>query len=244
MENATDALKIAFAVLVFTLALGVSMLMFTKLNEVSSFVISSTDSTQYYEYETADATKKSRIVGIETIIPTLYKYYKENYTVIFLDKGNKGPLGLYNCAVQTSSWGNRLNGSTDDDGIGTIGKYYTNNKAQYESNDRKPVCSFDVDEEKLRHEPWVGKPEDFKANLDAFLSGGKFYYPSDPSKVAYNYANQYGGFIERCKKYNYKFEEMLGEYTYNVESSSGTSGLDNALLKNRKKRVIVYKLVS
>lgn len=241
MENATDALKIAFAVLAFTLALGVSMLMFTKLNEVSSFVISSKDVTQYYEYVDADAAKKSRIVGIETIIPTLYKYYKENYTVIFLDK-NGNPLNLYRCAIQPSTWGNRLNTSTDDDGIGTIGKYYTNNKASYASNDTKPVCTFDVDEEKLRHEPWVGKPEDFKTNLDAFLSGGKFYDPGNPTRVAYDYSAQYGGFISRFN--GKKFKEMLGEYTYNVESSGGSSGLENSLLKNRKKRVIVYQLQS
>ncbi len=159
MENATDALKIAFAVLVFTMALSISMVMFSRLNDVSSFVISSTDITQYYEYEGADVNKTNRIVGIETIIPTLYKYYKENYTVIFL-KEDGTPLGLYKSVTDRNLWGNGV-----DDSTGNIGKYYSSN------SDNEKVCSFDVDEELTRHEPWTGTTEDYKNNLDAFLKG-------------------------------------------------------------------------
>ena len=49
MENATDALKMAFAVIVFTMALTIAIIMFSQLNQVSKIVISSTDITQYYE---------------------------------------------------------------------------------------------------------------------------------------------------------------------------------------------------
>ena len=86
MENATDALKMAFAVIVFTMALTIAIIMFSQLNQVSKIVISSTDITQYYEYEIATNEEQTRIVGLENIIPTLYKYYKENYTVLFLAK--------------------------------------------------------------------------------------------------------------------------------------------------------------
>ena len=75
MENATDALKMAFAVLVFTMALSISVYMFSQLNQVSKAMIASTDSTAYYQYIRTDENSKNyRIVGLETIIPTLYKY--------------------------------------------------------------------------------------------------------------------------------------------------------------------------
>ncbi len=239
MENATDALKIAFAVIAFTIALSVAMIMFTKLNETSSFIISSTDNTKYYEYEGADINKTSRIVGLETIIPTLYKYYKENYTVIFLnEQGN--PLGLYKTNTEKYLWGNGLNDEGINENAGNIGKYYTSDKSQYANRDNEKVCAFDVDEEIIRHEPWTGTTEDYKKNLDAFLNGGKFNYPSDPTKVAYDYSKEVGtntgGFIANYG--NRKFKEMLGEYTYNT----GDETSQNGLLKNKKKRVVVYQL--
>ena len=237
MENATDALYIGFAVLVFVLALTISITMFTQLNRVSSIVISSTDITNFYEYEGSDANKTSRIVGLETIIPTLYKYYKENYTVIFIDSTGK-PLHLYNSISNRDLWGNGINSATGKDpNIGNIGKYYTENKNLYEQYDNYPVCAFDYDEEIIRHEPWIGNSEDYKRNIDAFLNGGIFSYSSNPGQIAYNYTTEIGngGFIGQygC----YKFKEMIGEYTYNISSTN-----DNELLKNRKKRVIIYQI--
>ena len=85
MENAVDALKIAFGVFVFTIALSISIYMFTMARETSDTVLQSSDVTKLMEYiEASDMIGEDRIVGLETIIPTLYKYYKENYTVIFL----------------------------------------------------------------------------------------------------------------------------------------------------------------
>ena len=82
MENAVDALKMAFAVLFFVGALGISMVTFTKARETADILLYSKDSTNYYEY-VEPSKNKSRVVGVETIIPTLYRYYKENYTVVF-----------------------------------------------------------------------------------------------------------------------------------------------------------------
>ena len=122
MENATDALKIAFAVLVFTMALTIAITMFSQLNQVSKIVIEGTDNTKYYEYKITTNEEKTRIVGLENIIPTLYKYYKENYTVLFLDK-NGEPLNLYESQMDdTNLW---ADANTD---IKVIGKYYKNNR--------------------------------------------------------------------------------------------------------------------
>lgn len=231
MENATDALKMAFAVIVFVMALTIAIMMFSQLNQVSKLVVSSSDITKYYEYETATDEEQTRIVGLETIIPTLYKYYKENYTVLFLDKGG-APLELYKSQTNQNLWSEK----------GSIGKYYTTDENKYTTYDQKPVCAFDVDEETIRHEPWTGNLSDYKENLDAFLNGGTFYYKSGGTDSAGRKGYKYPGFIKDYK--NLKFKETLGEYKYNQYNSTEDKDTENisTLLKNRKKRVIIYQL--
>lgn len=225
MENATDALKMGFAVIVFVMALTIAVIMFSQLNQVSKMVVSSSDITKYYEYKIAKDEEQTRIVGLETIIPTLYKYYKENYTVLFLDEKGS-PLNLYESQTNRTLWSQK----------GAIGKYHTTKENEYETNDLKSVCAFDVDDETIRHEPWTGSLSDYKENIDAFLNGGFFKYRSDGTdengKTGYDYKP---GFIEKYSKR--KFKETLGEYKYNLKNNE-----NNNLLKNRKKRVIIYQL--
>lgn len=104
------------------------------------------------------------------------------------------------------------------------------------------ICSFDVDEETARHEPWTGGTIDYKANLDAFLKGDTFIYPSDSTK-SYEYAkmcNQ-GGFVEKYK--NTKFRETIGEYPIEVKSSF-SSELDKGIRNNKNKRIIIYQVIA
>ena len=231
MENLTDALKIVLAVFAFVLALSVAILMFSQLNETSKIILHSSDITSYYEYKIATNEEQSRIVGLETIIPTLYKYYKENYTVLFLNVDKK-PLPLYKSQTNVKGWAKS----------GVIGKYYTADQNRYSSFDNNYVCSFDVDEETLRYEPWTGSANNFKKNLDAFLYGGKFKYPSgiidSEGRDSYNYPT--GGFIGTYL--NSKFKEMLGEYNYSFTTEEETLELENEITKGKKKRVIIYQL--
>ncbi len=236
MENAVDALKIAFAVFIFVIALSVTMYMFTMAKTTSDLVLQASDVTEYMEYteleDIADSSamiNNDRIVGLETIIPTLYKYYKENYTVIF--RNNDGtPMTLYTTQTNPELWSTSY-----------TNKYYAS------SIDLKKVCSFDVDEETSRHEPWTGNMNYYKQNLDKFLSGGTFVAPS-LNGMNYDYSKINGwsgtkGFIEQYK--DKKFRESLGEYTYNkIEDTDDgtTSGLTN--VKAKKKRVIIYTLMS
>ncbi len=227
MENAVDSLKLAFAVFVFIIALSLAMYMFTRARETADIVLQSSDITEFMDYttlediETGGTTINSeRIVGIETIVPTLYKYYKENYTVIFRNSDGT-PLELYETQTNVDLWS-----------TGYTNKYYSDNK------DLK-VCSFDVDEETRRHEPWTGNTNYYKQNLDMFLSGGVFYFPSGNGE-SYDYSTIIGngGFVEKYK--NSQFRESLGEYTYNSvdDSEDGTTNITG-----REKRVIIYTLM-
>lgn len=236
MENAVDAIKIAFAVFVFVIALSVTIYMFTQAKTTSDLVLQASDVSEYMEYVELEDTQNTatkngdRIVGLETIIPTLYKYYKENYTVIFRNE-NGTPMDLYISQTNENLWSKGYNN-----------KYYKN------KSDLKKVCSFDVDEETSRREPWTGNNEYYKKNLDMFLSGSEFKAPSG-NGMNYNYSDmningwrRNHGFIDEYK--NRKFRESLGEYTYSKVDSNNdgqTSGLTE--IKAKKKRVIIYTLI-
>lgn len=126
MENAVKALEMAFAVMVFVIALSVSMISFNKVKATSDIVLYAQDKTNksYREYQEGNASEKNRIVGLETIIPTLYEYYKgENYTVVFRvgdynkttgEFSNLNPLPIYTNNTKYSevkdSWGREVEG--------------------------------------------------------------------------------------------------------------------------------------
>lgn len=85
MENAADALKMAGAVLLFVLALSVAIVSFGQARETADTILDYKDrETVYidgdYYYR---ATGTERTVGLETIIPSIYRAYLENYKIVF-----------------------------------------------------------------------------------------------------------------------------------------------------------------
>ena len=115
MENAVDALKIAFAVMVFTIALTLAISTFSQARETSEAVLFMNDKTNYYSWEDeVNYSEDKRIVGIEAIIPTLYRYYKENYTVIF--EGIDKPIYLLD---STGKWDKSYIGGYSDGEVST-----------------------------------------------------------------------------------------------------------------------------
>ena len=253
MENAVDALKMASAVIVFVLALTIGIAVFTQARTASDVILQEgQDSTEYYDYihagvyddETGEwiSTGETRIVGIETVIPTLYRYYKENYTVVFLEADGT-PMELYETITEPTLW----SGSdiTTNYIAPIVSKYYDGSLETHygvKSMDLK-ICSFDLDEETNRHEPWTGNANtDSKKNLDAFLNGGEFAFPSNDGRVY-----EYKGFINEHG--DEKFRELMGEYNYDLTSNSeepetNTHGAYDDTIKNKKKRVIVYQVVN
>lgn len=85
MENAVDALKMAGAVLLFVLAISVAIVSFGQARETADTILDYKDrETVYIDgnlYYRATGTE--RTVGLETIIPTIYRAYIENYKIVF-----------------------------------------------------------------------------------------------------------------------------------------------------------------
>lgn len=106
MENATEALKMAGSVLLFVLALSLSIFMLTQARETIDAVLKFSDrdsltiegdSRFYY---LSDSTNTERYVGKETIIPAIYRAYKENYKIVF--KFNDSSYYLFKKDVTTT----------------------------------------------------------------------------------------------------------------------------------------------
>lgn len=101
MENATDALKMAAAVLIFVLALSISINAFGEARRASQVILDYRDREYDYTYITSGTTQRQ--VGLETIIPSIYKAYKENYKIIF-DINDNNNNGLYSKKNENSKY--------------------------------------------------------------------------------------------------------------------------------------------
>lgn len=238
MENAVDALKIAFAVMVFVIALSVSIMSFNSVKAAADSILYTKDETNYYEYQGAvGKASENRIVGMETVVPTLYRYYKENFTVVFKQAdytvstgqfSNVDYLYVYTTPSKKNLWADSYKDLMNE-------KYGKN-------GEEIKIFSFDLVEETLRNEPWTASVEKTKSNLDAFLNGSTFLNPSDNSDYK-NYKQESllsnKGFIQKYK--DSKFVETIGEYVYNSGADKSDIG---SYTKEKTKRVITFTLIN
>lgn len=130
MENATEALKMAFAVLVFIIAITVAFILITEARSTADVIFTAKDDQDYVENITSIGQKRNenyRVVGTDTIVPTIYRYAQENYGVIIID--NNEIVGIYDLVVENTvskyshKWKNNYAGSSGEinkvTGIGT-----------------------------------------------------------------------------------------------------------------------------
>ena len=95
MENAVDALKIAFGVLVFVIALTVAFALLSQAKATSDIMLFASDKTNYYTYSENAKNKNGRLVGADVVISSLYRYYKESVVVRVYDSTGK-KIGDFN----------------------------------------------------------------------------------------------------------------------------------------------------
>ena len=251
MENAVDALKIAFAVIVFVMSFSLAMFLYNRAMDTSKIVLHSSDITSFIEYKNYDDMlyptnpngivneRGNRIVGLNTIIPTLYKYYKENYTVIFRNVDGSY-MELYRYHKQ-DLWKN----TTED----YESKYFG------DSGNEVRICAFDFSDETTRNEPWTrntSASEGTRKFISTFISGHEYPYlasgdATNPNQErSYDFSNSFssGSFMQQYS--GRKFVESVGEHEFDIENASedlAQQQYNSGLLNGRKKRVIVYTLL-
>lgn len=107
MENAADALKIAFAIFVFVLAITVTFGVISQAKSTADTVLYYSDDTNFYEH--LRAKDRNRIVSVSEVISTLYRYYKESLCVtVVLGNENIRTFDLNNSSATITSIENDL----------------------------------------------------------------------------------------------------------------------------------------
>ena len=103
MENAVEAFKIAGSVILFVIALSLSISSLSIANRTVSEITTMYDKEANYTY-IKPSSDLSRTVGIDTIIPTMYNAYEENIKIVFKDK-NGQDIPIY---YKTNQYGSRV----------------------------------------------------------------------------------------------------------------------------------------
>ncbi len=101
MENAADALKIAFAIFVLVTAITITFTLVSQAKSTADVVLYYSDKTNFYDYR--GSTTLNRDVPVTEVIATLYRYYKESISVtVILDTGTK-TFNLTNLALDITT---------------------------------------------------------------------------------------------------------------------------------------------
>ena len=224
MENSARALITAFSMMMFVIGFTYSIFLINKLLSTSSVLLDSVETTKYYDnIEVKDTSNTTRIVGVETIVPVLYRYYKENYSVRILDN-NDYLIQLFDLGIESKMQGAANYIGTDEKEKAALANsiYNDGNNSAY-----------------MFGAPWAGSLDNAKIRVDYFLNGTKGYI----NNTLVDYSKN-GGFL---KKYgNGSFEESFVEYAYKGETISTENGLETITgsTQESNKIIITYKLIN
>ncbi len=229
MENATHALYMAAAFLVFISAFSYSLYMVNKLNTTANTLVYRLDETNYYDSldlteliaDSDNTTNSYKIVSIDSIIPVLYKYYRESYTVRILDEDGE-LLQLFDTTVEgeVMTATNLLSSRRTDRQKALLSLYGDSDKACY-----------------MFGAPWLGSTnKDTKERIDMYISGDSGYINNTWVDYSGNYLRQYE---------DRQFQEIFSEYTYEGDTITSEDG-EETLTGTRQtsaKIVITYQLL-
>lgn len=216
MENAVQALKIAGAVLLFILALSLSISSLTQANSAVSAITNMYDNEAQYDY-VRPSNQLTRVVGVDAIVPTMYQAYEENIIIYFKNSDNT-PLPIY---YKTDA-----NGivETDDSGQQITVDYVDLSKESFSDMDsaKQHLSMILAGKDKWEKQ---AQNETEKNMLDKKKYGNQFMT---------EYTNGFYEFLS-----NHTFVESLGEY---YEGNDGNSQTNSTTATKIKKRVITYTL--
>ena len=242
MENAERAIMMTFAVIILVFALGIAISMFSKVLVTAEHLSFYADSTIYYDnvkldddsVELNDPYIKDgtvRIVNAETIIPTLYRYYKENFCVKIYDATNQ-LIQVFDVNLE-----GKVHGAAGDTYATANAKtpvHIENNAYNKVYNDKsKKYCLFGA--------PWLGSTESVKKRVDYFIDGKAGYINN--TYVDYK-SDKYNDFYE-ARVAGMQFKERFICYSYTGQTMT-TEGGDQLITgeKSKDKIVIIYTLIN
>lgn len=230
MEDAVHAIMMAFAVFVFVIGLTLAIYMFSQITTTSEALLYYADETNFYDNIKIEGDNKTdRIVDAETIIPTLYRYYKENFCVKICD-ANGVLLQIFDLnlegKVRTTASTEVRKRTPEEQALNT--RYNDKNKIEY-----------------LFEAPWIGNTDrDTKTRIDFYINGQSGYinnsylnYENNPFYKIRIYNQNY--WLSEEQKIH--FTEKFINYSYSGETMTTDDG-DTLVTgtKDKDKIVIIY----
>ena len=231
MENVADALKLAGAVLIFVMALSVAILAFTQAREGIDMILKYSDREYYtikddsrYYYlssglKNSDNTQRyERYVGKETIIPAIYRAYKENFKIIFNFPNTTDYLYKDTTKLAPNNTFTKID--LEQEGLG-IGSDLDSRVFLY-------FIIYGTDGLNYNSEYKGIYDKKFK-NMEPLKTGGLYQYITDNAELG-----------------TYKIKEELGTYYMedipkDVTKTEGASSLED--VNKNEKRVITYSFI-
>ena len=219
MENAVEAIKMGFGMMVFVIAISATMYLFTSVSSTSQVILYSSDKTNYYDnIKFKDENKEitTRIVNVETIIPTLYRYYKENFAVQIFNRDGK-LVQIFDLNIE--------------------GKVYDASNSKIPTDQQRALLSlYGVSGSSYLFEaPWLGgntTKDDIKTRIDLYVNGACGYingkkvdYTTNSLKSIPN-----NGFYEQFTQYAYKGDTISVGEGDAIETITGNTKTDTKIV--------------
>lgn len=232
MDDVVQAISIAFACIVFVIALSVSMFMFSQVTTTAEALALYADPTTYYDNVqlVEDETGKrgtERLVSTETIIPTLYRYHKENFCVKIYDASNN-LIQIFDV---------KLEGDVHNAVADTNAKK-EENASQVVNNALNSVYDDKSKSYYLFQAPWLGSTEAVKTRIDFFVNGDYGYINN--AFVDYRENKFY-----KARMQGIQFREEFISYSYTgetMETEDGDTLVTGA--DSKDKIVIIYTMTN
>lgn len=98
MENAANALKIAFAIIMLVLAITATFSIISQAKETADAVFFASDETNFYDMSSMTKYNNSdqRVVYKDTVVSTLYRLYDESLCVTIIEKADPADQKVFN----------------------------------------------------------------------------------------------------------------------------------------------------
>ena len=245
MENAAEALKMAFAVLVFVIAMSLGFMMISQARATADVVYMATDKQDYVVGATAmrNTGNEYRIVGLDTVIPTIYRYAQENYAVTIIY--NHAIIARFDLQTENiissdfpdgEKYQQLINGASDGSVIKLAKRIEDATNESVTVNDVLFKNLYPIVGSSKPFAPWTASPYKIMQRLKVDINGGSIYFNTNTDGTATNlYKGNnilQGGLITYCQDKNItQFEE----HYYTVKE---VNHLTNE--KETKKLEIIY----
>lgn len=223
MENITDALKMGAAALIFIIAFSVTMVMFSQARQTTDKIVGRLNSRDYLpKVESLGEANLTRIVGIETVIPTIYRYFQSDDDIqIRIVKDNEllqvfdanieslAPFSLENATAENKAYYDKLADQFDD-----------SNKEAY-----------------LFGAPWKNQNTIYYLDrINSYIYGKKSKYFDEVDYSSKEYLMKYADSTK------YEFEESYLEYRTDGEVSIDEYGEEIVTRPASTKVIITYTI--